>query len=276
MKILDITPITDSSEMPVKKGTLQFFQDAHKETMSAIIQGLIGSSYNPATVYILWGVLNTSTPPAYSISQGAAFYNGEVFYIDAAAFTATGSNVGVFKVIVTQYTTDADPVTFTDLAVRNVHNIRKLQIVSGASGSGIANYSQAAFLNLQITTTTITTPSSGLYSGNLLQVVSGFPNYQLFVPPSLNPNPILSAGSLNVGDVGGGGADFTISIPGAPLSTGNYYVVGTIISGGPNTRQDSTIQFSVRNRNNSTFDVHFEEFSPGVQNIIFEFMLFKK
>jgi len=276
MKILDISPITDSSEFPVKRGTLQFLQDAHKESLSRIIQGIIGSGYSSSVVYILWGATNSGTYPSYNITAGAAFYNGEVFDIDATAFTASGTNVGIFQIVTTQYTTDADPVTFSDSAIRNVHNIRKIQIAQGASGSGtLPDYSQAFFLNIKISTTTISAPSSGAYAGNLIQIITGFPDYELFVAPSTNPNPILYADTLHVGDVGGTGSDFTITFP-SPLSTGNYYVMGSFVSGGLNTRQDTTIQFSIRNRLNTGFTVHFEEFSPGVQNIDWDYIVFAK
>lgn len=278
MNILDITPITDASEFPVKKGTLQFLQNAYQQIVSATIQGLIGSAYDPAVIYVLYGCVNTGTFPTYNVSSGAVFYNGEVFLVDAEAFTATGSNVGVFQIVTTQFTTDADPVTFTDTTVRNVHNIRKIQIVQGASGSSpLPDYSQAFFMNFTIPPElNLTAPASGAYAGNLLQLIGAYPNIQLFVPPTASPNPILLAASLNVGDVntGGVGADFTVSF--ADVGTASYYVLGTIISNGASVRVDSVVTWSIRNRTNTSFQVHFEEYSPGVQNIAFEYILFKK
>lgn len=278
MKILDITPITDASEFPIKKGTLQFVQDSYKEAISAALVGLIGPGYDPTVVYVLYGVSNSGTYPVYNITAGAVFYAGEVFLVNAAAFTATGSNVGVFQIVTTQYMTDADPVTFTDTTVRNVHNIRKIQVVQGLTGSSpLPDYTQAYFMNFVIPLQlNLIAPSAGAFTGNLLQLIGAYPNIQLFVPPSTNPNPILSAGSLNVGDVGSGGADFTVPIPGAPVSTAAYYVMGMFISNGASVRVDSVVQCSIRNRTINDFQVHFEEFSPGVQNVAWEFILFKK
>jgi hypothetical protein len=278
MKILDVTPITDASEFPVKKGTLQFLQDAHQETMAALIEALIGAAYNPAVVYILVGVVNSGTYPAYSITAGAAFYNGEVFLIDPATFTATGSNVAIFQIVVSQYTTDADPVTFTDTTVRNVHNIRKLQIVQGATGSGIADYSAAFVMNFFIPDQlNLTAPNTGTYLGNLLQLIGSYPNIALFVPPSANPNPILTAGSVNVGDVNvtGTGTDVAVTF-GSALSTASYYVVGTVISNGTNVTFDTKVTWSIRNRLTTGFTVHFEEYVNAPQNIAFEYIIFKK
>jgi hypothetical protein len=42
----------------------------------------------------------------------------------------------VLNIAITNYSSDADPVTFSDGSVYNIHNIRKVAISCGASGSG--------------------------------------------------------------------------------------------------------------------------------------------
>ncbi len=180
MKILDVSSITDSSEMPLKKGTLQFLQDSYKEIMSYVMTALAGGGdYDPTKVYILFGALNSGSGSTYNITAGAAFFNGEVFAVNAASFTASGANVAVFQIVQTQYTTDADPVTFTDSAVRNVHNIRKLQIIQGATGAELGNYTDAIFLDFKIPaqlnlTVLGNAELSGVYP-NLIITASGDP-----------------------------------------------------------------------------------------------------
>lgn len=142
MRILDISAVTDTSEIPIKQGTLQFLQDAYKEIVTAALCATRASDYDPSIVYILYGIINTATAPFYSITAGAVFYQGEIFLVDAANFTATGSNVAVFNIVISQYTVYADPTTFTDGVDRNVHDIRKMQITQGLSGSALADYSQ--------------------------------------------------------------------------------------------------------------------------------------
>jgi hypothetical protein len=268
MKILDITPITDSSEFPVKKGTLQFLQDAYKESLASTIQALIGSGYDPTVVYILSGARNSGTYPAYSITAGAAFYNGEVFLIDAAGFTATGSNVGIFQVVVTQYIIDADPVTFTDTTVRNVHNIRKLQVVQGAGGSGIANYAQAFFLSFTI-------PQQLVLLGTGVATVTGaYPNLFVNVPtPPTNTHPILLMGTLNVGDPSGG-TGFTVTF--ADVGTASYMVDGSFISNGTNFAFDSAVTYAIKNRTNTSFQIFVREYANSGQNVAFEWKLTAK
>ena len=232
MKKLDVSSITDSSEFPVKKGTLQFLQDAYSENLAALLIGIIGNTYNPGTVYILYGCTNSLTAPAYNVAAGAIFYNGEVFYVDVATFTASGGNTAIFSIVVSQYTVDADPVTFTDFAVRNVHNIRKIQISQGASGTGLADYSAGAFLNLRILPQlNLSAPVSGSFSDNVAQVFGTYPYINIYVPaPASNSNPIVASGNVHIGDVSPGGGTTIAGTGVYALPDSNYYVLGTIRS----------------------------------------------
>lgn len=144
-RILDITPISDSAQMPVKKGTLQFLQDAHKISLNQALIAQVGDSFNGLSCYVLYGCKNTGSYPNYNISAGAVWCLGEVYEVDAASFAVTGGNVAVVSVVTTQYTTNADPVTFTDASSHNVHNIRKAVIGTGTSGSGISDYADVVF-----------------------------------------------------------------------------------------------------------------------------------
>ena len=139
-RILDNTAITDLAQLPYKKGTVKFLQDSHKIDLANVVSSLLNIDGANTTAYVLYGCINTGTYPAYNISDGVIYYGGEIYNVAASSFTATGSNVAVLKLVVTQYTTDADPVTFTDSVARNVHNIRTLNFQAGASGSGISDY----------------------------------------------------------------------------------------------------------------------------------------
>jgi len=140
MKRLDTTPITASNQFPVKSGTLDFIQDAHKETASQIVTSLLG--YNPVadTIYILSGCVNSATLPAHNISAGTLFINGEIYAFDGASFTLSGLNKAYARIETTQYTTNADPVQFTDGISRNVHNIRKIVVEATTTSSGLPEF----------------------------------------------------------------------------------------------------------------------------------------
>ena len=145
MRILETAIISDSKRFPIKKGTLKFLQDSHTETLANSLIGLIGPTYNGLTCYILWGCVNSGSGLVYSITPGAIFFLGEVFTVAAAAFTSPGGEVAVLNITTTQYTTDADPVTFSDATSNNVHNVRAITIASAVAGTGIANYSAVNF-----------------------------------------------------------------------------------------------------------------------------------
>lgn len=140
MKRLSTTPISDVAKMPIKKGTLEFLQDSHKECTDSLVKAIVGSSYDPSKAYVLYGCIDSGVGDNHIITAGAIFFNGEVYLVDATTFTATSPNVPVLTIATTQFYTDADPVIFTDTTSHNVHDIRKIVIASGASGSGIANY----------------------------------------------------------------------------------------------------------------------------------------
>jgi hypothetical protein len=148
MKILDVSNINASAQMPVKKGTLQFLQDAYKELANAILRGTIGGGYSASTYYILHGCANTGVGSNYIISAGAIFFNGEIYLVDGTTFTTTGGQVPVMNIATTQYTTDADPVTFTNNVQYNIHDIRKIVISAGtASGNQYGVNSTNVFVN---------------------------------------------------------------------------------------------------------------------------------
>lgn len=274
MKKLSVTPITNSAQFFPKKGTLEFLQLAHREGFTAILRALIGAAYDPAVVYILYGVENTGTYPVYTISEGVVFFNGEIYYVDAAGYSATGSDVAVFSIIQTQYTTDADPVTLSDATVHNIHNIFKMQTTAGAPGSGLANFTQAFRMNFNIPPQfNLTAPTAGAYAGNQLKLIGAYPDTIAFVPPATNLNPVLYAGSYNVGDYSPG-TSYAVTFPSA-LATASYYVMGCICSNGT-PADDVTLVWGIRNRLTTGFTLNLGEFSSSVQNVAFEYIIFAK
>jgi len=139
MKILNISDITSSNAMPIKAGTLQFLQDAHKEAIAGLVTNLIPNP-DPNTIYILSGCKNSTTAPIHTLSAGVLFYNGEIFNFSGATFTLTGLQKAYARIETTQYLTNADPVQFTDGVTRNVHNIRKIVIENTITSSGLPEF----------------------------------------------------------------------------------------------------------------------------------------
>ena len=158
MKILNISDISNSNAMPVKSGTLQFLQDAHKETVAGLITNILPNPIS-GTVYIISGCVNSGVLPIHNLSAGVIYYNGEIFNFDGATFTLTGLQKAYARIETTQYLTNADPVQFTDGVNRNVHNIRKFVVENTITSSGLPE-----FINF------VTVPSSSL-KGDTKEVV---------------------------------------------------------------------------------------------------------
>lgn len=162
MKKLDNSFITNASQQPIKKGTLQFLQEAHQETAISIFKAMVGSTYANTTPYVLFGLIDSGSGLVHNISAGAIVLFDEIFLVDAVAFTSPSGEVPVMSINITQYTTDADPVTFTDLSIHNVHNIRKYAITSGVSGSGGLDFSALVRVTFDIGTETVARISGDL------------------------------------------------------------------------------------------------------------------
>jgi hypothetical protein len=147
-KILDVSFISDTSELPIKAGTLQFLQDAHKETAADILTAMIGPSYSSGTAYVLYGCTNSGSGSAFNIAAGAIFLYGNVYRFNASSFTAASGQTAILSLVTTQYTTNADPVTMIgDGATQNVHNITNGSAISGTAGGWNIPYSDFVFLN---------------------------------------------------------------------------------------------------------------------------------
>lgn len=150
MKTLLTANITATAEMPIKQGTLNFLQTAHKETNDVLATALIGKAYNNVSQWAIKGVKNTGVFPAYNISAGWIMYNGTMYQVDAAAFNPGFANTAVASIVTTYQTAaNADPVEFTDGNPHNVHEIKKIAFATGASGSGLFDYADLEFCEIE-------------------------------------------------------------------------------------------------------------------------------
>ena len=88
----------------------------------------------------MYGADVTATiPGTSSITAGYAYYNGEIYEIQAnASLVTTGSQTLVW-VEETTYAS-GDPVQYSDGNNYNQHQIKRLKLQAGASGSGLMNY----------------------------------------------------------------------------------------------------------------------------------------
>jgi hypothetical protein len=127
---------------------MAFLQAANKEAFAHGVLAQLGSRYNQANMYVLWGCVNTGTYPAYDISEGAVYYRsaaaiaanlpGEIYTVDHSVFTVTSPHVAVAKVTATS---DGDMRLFSDGSTKAVTMINKVVLSEGASGSGDVDFS---------------------------------------------------------------------------------------------------------------------------------------
>lgn len=140
MKQLDYTLITASKGQLLKSGSLKFFQDIPTEIGQALIQTHYGVPPTSTTVYILYGCVNSGSGSTYTISAGAVYYQGEIFFVPAASFTAS-IGTAVASIVMTPVADSRhDPIWMTDGSTPNVHFERTIIISDAVSGSGVADF----------------------------------------------------------------------------------------------------------------------------------------
>lgn len=141
-KILTTSVSDPTIGQPLTAKSLEFLQNANKEISLGFAQAMVGESYDVTKAYVLKGL------DAYGTNQyreGWLLWNGEVYYSAGKASTTAFSNVAVMTITVTNDAT-ADPLTFTDLVVRNVHNVRRLVLSDAVSGTGTFDLSDAIYI----------------------------------------------------------------------------------------------------------------------------------
>lgn len=273
MRKLDTSQISVAARFFPKSGTLDHLQLAYQECVNAIIQAMIGSGYDPTKVYILFGCVNSGNAQAMVISAGAVFYNGEVYLVDAVNLYPGAGLVAIANYQLTYNQVNADPVTFTDNVQRNVHQIRKFQIVAGDSGLGndgsgghLPDFAAWVQANTRVS-----------ISGS---AVSGqWPNYQVNLPA----NRILYIDTFVLGDPGSGTDPHGQLIPGSgtstynvtfpDLGTANYIVTGSM-KGLGSPVLDAAECWSWDNPASNGFQLAVRDNSGGVQNLVFAFVIY--
>lgn len=124
MKKVILSDISTTVGMPEKAGTLLHIQSAYNELFSETIKAIIGDHFSSAIPYRIQGLINTGG----TVSAGSIFYANEIFRVDSFSLPSPANA----QIVTTFYTaTEADPVEFTDGIPRNVHEIRKINFISG-------------------------------------------------------------------------------------------------------------------------------------------------
>jgi len=142
MKKIKTAYIVSEAAMPIKKGTLDHLQSAYEEILFGLAQSELfqrtGVVIGYTTPQAMYGCGYSFSGTIWNIESGLIAFGSELFI----APTVVGINLSVGQVVIgtittTNYTgSDADPVEFSDAALYNVLEIRKIVWSAGTSGGG--------------------------------------------------------------------------------------------------------------------------------------------
>jgi len=141
------TNITGGAAMPIKKGTLDLYNQEFELITREI--GRISTGTKTTDVWILWGCFPTITGgTTYAFTEGAILYQNVILRVPAVTITLGGGQVPVFNLVTGNITSAiADPVLFSDNNTYNVHQDFSATITAATAGSGICNWSDAKYYN---------------------------------------------------------------------------------------------------------------------------------
>lgn len=135
--------ISSSAQQPYTQTTHEWYNAMTSEATEALAKSIIPTAWYTGKLVILSGAITTGTNPgARTITEGWAWYNGEVYKIPAASFTTTGSNIGVFTL-----TESVSQLKFSDQVLRDVHQDKTMVFAAGLSGSGTFDETSSNVVN---------------------------------------------------------------------------------------------------------------------------------
>lgn len=143
MKKVQLNGISEGVRYPLTTLFAQHIQEAYAEIVDALVKGLIE---DPSKLTILNGCVIGGASPNFTVSAGAAYYQGEIFLVDAGTVNVPSGQTLVWRI--EESYAAGDPVTFSDNIPRNAHLIRKMKLVAGASGSGVEDNAEAMRLDV--------------------------------------------------------------------------------------------------------------------------------
>jgi hypothetical protein len=148
MKKIDTTNIAGSAKAPFIKDTHDHYKEAIAEATSESVKGLLGG-YTTNDLIVLWGCTVTVTGGAIpgtgtaTLSAGAIYYNGEIYPVDANLALATTNPQTLIWSVATTYIASDSTLEWSDGVIRDLHQIDKLALSAGTTGSGLADYDGA-------------------------------------------------------------------------------------------------------------------------------------
>lgn len=157
MKTIDLSNVQAGVRgLAAVKQLFNHMQEAYKECLDDIMQGLVGSS---ASYVVLKGCVNTGVLPNYNISAGVILKDGELYRVAAFVGLAVGADVPRLKAVTTN-----TPLEYTDGSTINTLVTRTYEWELGPAGGGLVDFgnlvSIASAIGSILTTKANKTPSA--------------------------------------------------------------------------------------------------------------------
>ncbi len=131
MKTINTSFVSDPSiQQPFTTKSLDFLQSGNKQALAVICRNIVknhGLTYSASVPYLLSGPMFSPIVPF--VGDGTIFFNDEIYILQENTATA------LYAVIDTTPDATADPLLFTDLVNRDVHNNRYLAFTNTLAGS---------------------------------------------------------------------------------------------------------------------------------------------
>lgn len=166
MKKLDWTAVTASNGLVFEEQTFEHMNNGHKDSYISFVKANIPSAMHTGKLVILYGCVDSGTHPARNLSAGAVYYNGEIYQVDAASFTTTGLQIGIWTLVdVDSGSTESTIKTATSSFLSHVLVNSKFVFAAGASLSGTFDEDSSSVVRYDTGIETIytkTTTSNGV------------------------------------------------------------------------------------------------------------------
>jgi hypothetical protein len=131
MKTINTSFVSDPSiQQPLTTKSLDFLQSGNKQALAVICRNIVKNhklTYSASVPYQLSGPMLSPIVPF--TGDGTIFFNDEIYILQENTATAT------YATINTTPDGTADPLLFSDLVNRNVHNNRYLTFTNTLAGS---------------------------------------------------------------------------------------------------------------------------------------------
>ena len=216
----------------------------------------------------------------------AHIYTAGIFYLNGSFYSIDQFNEGVYLI---GSLTDIKISPFPDSTTKPIYTALTGTTTNNSFGaspifSGSMDVYRINLSKLKIDLSTVqtfietlgdaATKNVGTVAGT---VADGAASYsRAYIDDKLSTvTRTIGKGSVNVGNPSGDQA-FIVSF--ATVGTGNYYVLGSIVSNSSsgNVVQDATLTWAIRNRSDIGFTLQVHETGNYVQDVSFEYVLIAK